>query len=240
MSNPIVFVSYSHDTVAHKEWVYAFSSDLVLNGVDVILDQWDLRAGRDVVRFMHASIARADRVLMICSSKYVSKADTGEGGVGYEKLIVSSDLAEKTDTDKYIPVVRGNTAKQKIPIFMGSRLYLDFESDKEYSNSLRHCLRELHGLPQREKPKLGAFAVPELINSREGDIDAVNERPALTPREIEALRWTMDGKTIWEVGAILGITERTAALHLNNAIHKLGANNKHQAVLKAIRAGVMF
>ena len=26
------------------------------------------------------------------------------------------------------------------------------------------------------------------------------ERPALTPRELEVLRWTMDGKTAWEVG----------------------------------------
>ena len=48
------------------------------------------------------------------------------------------------------------------------------------------------------------------------------ERPALTPRELEALRWTMDGKTAWEVGAVLGISERTAVLHINNAMHKLG------------------
>ena len=65
------------------------------------------------------------------------------------------------------------------------------------------------------------------------------ERPALTPRELEALRWTMDGKTAWEVGAILGISERTAVLHVNNAMHKLGCVNKHQAVLKALRLGLI-
>jgi DNA-binding CsgD family transcriptional regulator len=65
------------------------------------------------------------------------------------------------------------------------------------------------------------------------------ERPALTPRELEALRWTMEGKTAWEVGAILGITERTAVLHVNNAMHKLGCVNKHQAVLKALRLGLI-
>ena len=47
----------------------------------------------------------------------------------------------------------------------------------------------------------------------------------------------MEGKTAWEVGAILGITERTAVLHVNNAMHKLGCANKHQAVLKALRLG---
>lgn len=65
------------------------------------------------------------------------------------------------------------------------------------------------------------------------------ERPALTPRELEALRWTMDGKTAWEVGAILGISERTAVLHVNNAMHKLGCVNKHQAVLKALKLGLI-
>jgi DNA-binding CsgD family transcriptional regulator len=63
--------------------------------------------------------------------------------------------------------------------------------------------------------------------------------PSLTPRELEALRWTMEGKTAWEVGNVLGISERTAALHVNNATHKLGCVNKHQAVLKALRLGLI-
>ena len=62
---------------------------------------------------------------------------------------------------------------------------------------------------------------------------------SLTPRELEALRWTMEGKTAWEVGNILGISERTAVLHVNNAMHKLGCVNKHQAVLKALRLGLL-
>lgn len=63
--------------------------------------------------------------------------------------------------------------------------------------------------------------------------------PVLTARELEALRWTMDGKTAWEVGAILKINERTAARHINNATQKLGCMNKLQAVVKALRLGLM-
>jgi DNA-binding CsgD family transcriptional regulator len=63
--------------------------------------------------------------------------------------------------------------------------------------------------------------------------------PSLTPRELETLRWTMEGKTAREVGDVLGISERTAALHVNNATHKLGCVNKHQAVLKALRLGLI-
>lgn len=65
------------------------------------------------------------------------------------------------------------------------------------------------------------------------------ERPALTPRELEVLRWTMDGKTAWETGVLLNISERTAVQHLQNAMKKLQCNSKHQAVLKALRLGLI-
>ena len=68
---------------------------------------------------------------------------------------------------------------------------------------------------------------------------ALPSAPSLTPRELETLRWTMEGKTAWEVGNLLGISERTAALHVNNATHKLDCVNKHQAVLKALRLGLI-
>ena len=66
------------------------------------------------------------------------------------------------------------------------------------------------------------------------------ERPALRPRELEVLRWTLDGKTAWEVAAVLAITERTVVLHLQNAMQKLGCTSKHQAVLKALRLGLIY
>jgi DNA-binding CsgD family transcriptional regulator len=65
------------------------------------------------------------------------------------------------------------------------------------------------------------------------------DRPKLTPRELEVLRWTMEGKTAWEAGVLLGISERTVVFHVNNAMHKLGCINKQQAVLKALRLGLI-
>ena len=65
------------------------------------------------------------------------------------------------------------------------------------------------------------------------------DRPAPTARELETLRWTMEGKTAWEVGRILGISEQTVARHLHNATRKLDAVNKHQAVIKALRQGLL-
>jgi len=72
--------------------------------------------------------------------------------------------------------------------------------------------------------------------------DALQEKNAcrLTPRELECLRWTMEGKTAWELGRILGIAEQTAVRHLFNASKKLDCVNKHQAVLKALRLKLIW
>lgn len=67
------------------------------------------------------------------------------------------------------------------------------------------------------------------------DAATLSPGPDLTPREVEILRWTMDGKSAWAVGAILGISEGTVNFHLRNVFRKLGASSKHQAVLKALR-----
>jgi DNA-binding CsgD family transcriptional regulator len=65
------------------------------------------------------------------------------------------------------------------------------------------------------------------------------ECPSMTPRELEVLRWTMEGKTAKAIGSLLNITERTVVQHLQNAMLKLHVNSKHLAVLKALRLGLI-
>jgi LuxR family transcriptional regulator, quorum-sensing system regulator SolR len=61
----------------------------------------------------------------------------------------------------------------------------------------------------------------------------------LTAREREVLRWTGEGKTSYEIGKILNISERTVNFHVNNVLSKLAATNKVQAVVKAIATGLI-
>ena len=65
------------------------------------------------------------------------------------------------------------------------------------------------------------------------------ELPALTPRELEVLRWTMEGKVTSEISTQLGIGDRTTVFHLQNAMLKLNCNSKHVAVVKALRLGLI-
>jgi hypothetical protein len=155
MDAPRVFISYSHDSPGHKAWVLRLANDLRENGVDALLDQWDLALGQDLVSFMHKGIAESDRVLLVCSEKYVAKSVGGLGGVGYERLIVTADVAQDIDTKKFIPVVRDNNSRIKVPGFLGPRLYIDFSDDVAYKIRLEELLRELLGRPVTAKPPLG-------------------------------------------------------------------------------------
>ncbi|MGL4312501.1 MAG: helix-turn-helix transcriptional regulator [Sphingomonas sp.] len=61
----------------------------------------------------------------------------------------------------------------------------------------------------------------------------------LTRREAQCLTWVAQGKTDWEIGAILSIAPRTVGTHLDNARAKLGAATRAQAVFEAWRHGLL-
>lgn len=65
------------------------------------------------------------------------------------------------------------------------------------------------------------------------------EGAALTPRELEILRWCKDGKSRPEIGEILSISHKTVEFHLCNLMNKLGANNQITAVVIAIQRGLI-
>lgn len=62
---------------------------------------------------------------------------------------------------------------------------------------------------------------------------------ALSKREISCMRWVAEGKSSWEIGKILEISENTVNFHVKNAMRKLGATSRIQAVAIAIRLNVL-
>lgn len=164
---PKVFISYSHDSENHKSWVLKLATDLRARGVDASLDIWDLQPGQDMARFMETAVSQSDRVILVCSERYVEKANNGIGGVGYERLIVTGELVGNIDTKKFIPILRNNTSASKIPTFMGPRFYIDFSKDESYETELETLIREMYQSPAHEKPPLGPFPYSESITKGE-------------------------------------------------------------------------
>lgn len=73
---------------------------------------------------------------------------------------------------------------------------------------------------------LYAFASVDELSSR---------RPRLTRRERDVLAWTAEGKSTWEIGAILRISQQTVATHLRNAKLKLNSTSVTHTVIQALR-----
>ena len=75
------------------------------------------------------------------------------------------------------------------------------------------------------------------LHARVAGLRARGQRPAkpsLTPRERECLKWVAAGKTDWEIAQILNISEQTAHSYVQNALIKLGARTRAQAVALAL------
>jgi|SRR5580765_368896 LuxR family quorum-sensing system transcriptional regulator CciR len=62
---------------------------------------------------------------------------------------------------------------------------------------------------------------------------------ALTQRERDCLTWVAGGKSSWEIGRVLGISEATVNFHLGNAATKLGVRGRVCAVARAMRLGLI-
>ncbi len=60
--------------------------------------------------------------------------------------------------------------------------------------------------------------------------DLVVNGVRFSPRELECLRWTANGKSAWETAQILKIAERTVVFHIENAKRKLGVRTRYQAI----------
>ena len=150
--HPKVFISYSHDSPEHKQWVSELAAKLRRKEVDVILDQWHLHPGDDSTPFMERGIRDSDRVLVICTDSYVRKANAGEGGVGYESRIITKQLVQDLGINKFIPIIRQALGEDKTPSFLGTQAYIDLTDEDRFDEKFDELLHERLQVPALHKP----------------------------------------------------------------------------------------
>jgi DNA-binding NarL/FixJ family response regulator len=89
------------------------------------------------------------------------------------------------------------------------------------------CIRQVHAGRKCLAPEVAAQLADYLTDE------------ALTTREIEVLQLISIGHSNRDVGNRLGISEATVKVHVGHAMEKLGANDRTEAVVIAIRRGVV-
>jgi hypothetical protein len=150
---PRAFLSYSWDGLAHQQWVKGLADRLQgEHGIEVVFDQWHLRPGDDKLVFMEQGVSKADFVIIVCTPNYAGRANQRSGGVGYESMVITSELAEHMETKKFIPVLRMGTWDSAMPIYFKSRMGVDLSGDPYDEQEYVKLLRAIHQEPALRPP----------------------------------------------------------------------------------------
>jgi hypothetical protein len=150
-----VFISYSWDDDSHKDWILNLANELIKNGVDVFLDQYDLSLGMEMTHFMEKAVT-ADKILAILTPNYKIKADDRKGGVGYEySLITKEYYNSEPDKTKIFPILRNGDEAISTPTFMQTRIFHDMRDNGTFDAKLFQLIKLITGRPLLQKPELG-------------------------------------------------------------------------------------
>lgn len=185
------FISYSWDSESHKNWVLRFAEELQKNGVYVHLDQWDIKFGMDLPRYMEERVRESHFVLLICSPTFAQKANSGKGGVGYEKAIVTGEIFTGAPREtKFIPILRSGKPIDAIPSYLKSKVFVDMRNDAEFVERTKEVVRHIHDIPMITRPPLGLK--PERLTATESaaakDPKKVKPKKPFDMEEFKALR----------------------------------------------------
>jgi hypothetical protein len=117
-----VFVSYSWDSEGHTKAVLALSNRLRGDGIDCVIDQYEVSPPEGWPRWMDRKIAAAGLVLVVCTETYLAKINGNDGpdeglGVKWEGGLIYQYLYNQgANNSKFIPVLMKASDKRFIPV----------------------------------------------------------------------------------------------------------------------------
>ena len=85
----------------------------------------------------------------------------------------------------------------------------------------------------------GIFVEGTVVSGPPGAMVEPGSESLLTPRELEVLHWSAQGKTSEVTAEILGIAARTVQHHIGRIVAKLRADNQAHAVAEAMRRKIL-
>jgi EAL domain-containing protein (putative c-di-GMP-specific phosphodiesterase class I) len=159
IKHPKLFISYSPTDNRHKDWVVRLAERLLNDGVEVIMDRWDLKYGHEMFVFMEQMVTdpTVDKVLIVCDSLYKKKADGRIGGVGNEVELMVNCIANDTTQEKFFALAceKNEHGNNCIPNYLSSRFYIDFSSTEDFELNYDRLLFFIYGREYHKKPIRG-------------------------------------------------------------------------------------
>ncbi len=156
MEHITVFISYSWDSEDHKEWVLNLANRLRSDGIDVILDRYYLRPGKNLPYFVEDSLRKSKRIIIVLTPNYKLKAEKRLGGVGQEFSMINNELLKNVvDNQRIIPLLKEGNQDLSIPEFLQQYIFINFSQDSHFENQYEELVREIFDEPKIKIPELG-------------------------------------------------------------------------------------
>ncbi len=155
--SPKIFISYSHDSPAHRERVRSLADRLRSEGVDCTIDQYVEAPPEPWPQWMQSQIEDADFVLVVFTATYLRRATgkerPGAGhGVRFESVLIVQDLYDAAMwNEKFIPVLFEDGSPEEI--IKPLRGYTCYRVATE--DGYEALYRRLTGQPRIRPPDLG-------------------------------------------------------------------------------------
>ncbi|HEY8206908.1 MAG TPA: NB-ARC domain-containing protein, partial [Myxococcaceae bacterium] len=163
-----VFISYSHDSEAHRERIRELAARLRADGIDAWIDQYSPAPVDGWARWMKAEFARARFIVVVCSPGYVERFDRGPGhgsGVGWEAMLIQQELYEQGGSTRFIPVFFSGE-EQAVPTEL--RRFTRHSLPSGYDALLRHLTGQLGEAPPALGPAPTVRPLPTATLQSEG------------------------------------------------------------------------
>lgn len=159
--HPKVFISYSHDSLEHSDRVRDLSDRLRADGIDCVLDQYEVSPPEGWPRWTDNQIGEAAFVLMICTETYylrvMGNEEPGKGlGVRWEgNSIYQHIYNEGTLNKRFLPVFFESAQVEHIPTPLQGVAHYACQTEEGYED----LYRRVTGQPKHLKPELGNVRV---------------------------------------------------------------------------------
>ncbi len=138
--NPRVFISYTGMDLENRNWVKKFACRLRNSGIDARIDMFNLKPGQDLPQWMTNELIMADKVLLICDKYYAEKADSRNGGVGWETMIIQGDMLSHQEQNKYIAIIRDKNIDHCLPVYVKSKYALNWADESKVDSEFDELL----------------------------------------------------------------------------------------------------
>lgn len=149
---PEVFLSYRHESDEHRQWVKNLAQDLRHNGVNALLDEWEINLGDSIADFAASAIFRVQAMLFLITETSVAAVESDEASRSVVKFEfqIANARRYKDGNFRIIGILRSG---ERPPNHLADSLYLDFRHDQDYDRQLNRLVNNLVG--KSERPGIG-------------------------------------------------------------------------------------